>query len=67
MIKGLAWWLQECLICVNTFTLQDCSKTETLDPSSNHTSRSQQSPKYLGYEADLFFQNVQNFLWIAKM
>ena len=62
MIKFLPWWLQQCLIPVNTFPLEESSKTETFGHSSNHIFRSQKLPKYLSYEADIFFQDMEDFV-----
>ena len=58
---------QQCFGPVNILPLEVCSKTGALGHGSNHISRVQYIPKYLGYEADLFFQNEQNFLLIAKL
>ena len=41
--------------------LEDCSKIGTFGDSSNHTSRSEWLPKYLGYEADIFFSKCGKF------
>ena len=47
--------------------LQGCFATKTYGHSSNDISRSHERPKYLSHEANLLFENAQNFLEIAKM
>ena len=51
---------EHCLRPVNIFTMEGCSKTGAYEHWSNLISRGYQLPKYLSYEADLFFQNGQN-------
>ena len=46
---------------------QRFSKTGAFWHSSNHIFCSHQFPKYFRYEADLFFQNTQNFMQILEM
>ena len=53
-IKVLQCRFQQCLVAVNTFTLEGCSP-------------GQEIPKYLCYEADIFFQNAENIVQIPKM
>ena len=52
---------------VNPVTVERCSEKGGFGHSSNHILRSQELREYLSDEAELFFQNPQNFMQISKM
>ena len=52
---------------MNNLSREGYSKTVAFGHGSNHISRGQCIPKYLSYEADLFCQNAQKFVLIAKL
>ena len=66
-MKMLACRFQQCLGFVNTLTLEGCSETGAFGHSRNHIFWSLKLQNYLSCEADLFFQNAENFIEISKM
>ena len=61
MIKVLPWCLEQCLMPVATFPLQECSQTATLWHWSNSIPRSHKLPKYWNYEPNFFFSECAKF------
>ena len=57
----------QCLGLVNILTTKRCSETGLAMHSSNHVFRSEEFQKYLNYEGQAFFENVQNFMYIRKI
>ena len=58
--------LLHCLVPVDTLTTEGCSERGHAMHLSNHVFQSEYFWNYLSYEAENFFQNLQNFMQNLK-
>ena len=67
MLKVLWFRFKKSLDLFTMLLFEGCSETGLFRHLSNHCFLSLQFPKYISYEGHLFFQNVQNLIFISKM
>ena len=62
MVKGALCRFQQCLGPFAMFVVEDTSKTGFYRHLFNHLFRGRRFWNYIGYEGQLFFENVQNLM-----
>ena len=67
MVKIALCIFQQSLGPFAMFVVEDTSKMGFHRHSFNHLFRKRKFAKCIGYEGRLFFENVQNFMYISKM
>ena len=62
MIKALSWRFRKYIRRFHMLTVKGCSETRLLGEWSNQAFHSLQFRKYITYDDQFFFENVQNFM-----
>ena len=67
MVKFVSFRFQHCLIPFTMLLVEGSSETQLFRDLSNNVFRNPYSRKYISYEGRLFFENVQNLMFISKI
>ena len=67
MVKVALCRFQQSLGRFAMFVVEATSETGLYRHLVNHLFRRRSFGNYIGYEGHLFFENVQNLMWISKM
>ena len=67
MVKVLPFSFEQCFCSFTFFRVKGSSETGLPRHLINHFFRIPEVQKYIGYEGTIFFENLQNWIWIDEM